>query len=86
MLLDQDRRFHNTQKRGAIKSELFLWKARVIPFIISKERREFYFTFFQKSLFVKGLHKTFWDTTKKRENKNLTEFLFQYIFQKSTGH
>ena len=34
---------------------------------------------------VKGLHKTFWGTRKKYENKNLTQFLFQYNFQKSTG-
>ena len=34
---------------------------------------------------LKGLHKTFWRTTKKCENKNLTWFLFQYNFQKCTG-
>ena len=28
--------------------------------------------------FYEGLHKTFWGTTKKCENKNLTQFLFQY--------
>ena len=32
-----------------------------------------------------SLHKTFWGTTKKRENKNLTQFLFQYDFQKLHG-
>ena len=31
---------------------------------------------------LKGLRKTFWDTTKKCENKNLTQFSFQYSFQK----
>ena len=30
----------------------------------------------------KGLHKTFRGTTKKCEKKNLTQFLFQYSFQK----
>ena len=34
---------------------------------------------------LKGLHKTFRGTTKKYENKNLTQFLFQYSFQKWTG-
>ena len=34
---------------------------------------------------LKGLHKTFWGTTKKCENKNLTQFSFQYNFQKWTG-
>ena len=29
--------------------------------------------------------KAFWGTTKKCENKNLTQFLFQYSFQKWTG-
>ena len=33
---------------------------------------------------LKGLHKTFWDTTKSKD-KNLTWFLFQYNFQKCTG-
>ena len=31
---------------------------------------------------LKGLHKTFRDTTKKSENQNSTKFLFQYNFQK----
>ena len=30
----------------------------------------------------KGLHKTFWGTTKKSKKKNLTKLLFQYNFQK----
>ena len=34
---------------------------------------------------AKGLYKTFWGTTKKCGNKNLTQFLFQYNFQKCTG-
>ena len=34
---------------------------------------------------LKGFHKTFCGTTKKCENKNLTWFLFQYIFHKCTG-
>ena len=34
---------------------------------------------------LKGLHKTFSDTTEKCENKNLTYFLFQCNFQKCTG-
>ena len=34
---------------------------------------------------LKGLHKTFWGTTKKCENKNFTQFLFQYEFQKCMG-
>ena len=29
--------------------------------------------------------KTFWGTTKKCENENLTQFVFQYSFQKWTG-
>ena len=33
---------------------------------------------------MKGLHETFWGTTKKCEN-NLTWFLFQYNFQKCKG-
>ena len=33
----------------------------------------------------KGFMKAFWGTTKKCENKNLTQFLFQYNFQKCTG-
>ena len=33
---------------------------------------------------LKGLHKTFWGTTKKCENKNLIWFLFQCNFQKCT--
>ena len=33
---------------------------------------------------LKGFHKTFWGTTKKCENKNLTKFLFRYSFQKWT--
>ena len=33
---------------------------------------------------LKGLHKTSWGATKKCENKNLTQFLFQYNFQKCT--
>ena len=32
-----------------------------------------------------GLHKTFWRTTKKCENKNLSKFLFYYSFLKCTG-
>ena len=36
-------------------------------------------------LTLNGLHKTFWGTTKKCENKNLTQFLFQDSFQKWTG-
>ena len=31
---------------------------------------------------LKGLHKTFWGTRKKCENKNLTLFLSQFNFQK----
>ena len=34
---------------------------------------------------LKGLHKTFWGTTKKCENKNLSWFLFYYNFLKCTG-
>ena len=34
---------------------------------------------------LKGLHETFWGTTKDCENKNFTQFLFQYNFQKWTG-
>ena len=30
---------------------------------------------------LKGLHKTFWDATKKRENKNLTYFYFNITFR-----
>ena len=33
---------------------------------------------------LKGLHKTFWGTTKKCENKDLTQFLFEDSFQKWT--
>ena len=33
----------------------------------------------------RGLHKTFWGTTKKYENKNLSPFLFYYNFLKCTG-
>ena len=32
-----------------------------------------------------GLHKTFWRTTKKCENKNVSKFLFYYSFLKCTG-
>ena len=35
--------------------------------------------------FYEGLHKTFRGTTKKCENKDLSQFLFQYSFQKRTG-
>ena len=59
MLLDQDRRFHNTQKRGAIKSELFLWKARVIPFIISKKDVSFILPFFRSHFLLKAFIKPF---------------------------
>ena len=48
-----------------------------------KIKLNFYFHTFLWCL--KGLHKTFWGTTKKCENKNLTQFLFQYSFQKWTG-
>ena len=34
---------------------------------------------------LKGLDKTFWDTTKKCENKNVGQFLFKYNFLKCTG-
>ena len=34
---------------------------------------------------LNGLHKAFWGTTKKCENKNLTSFLFQCNFQKCIG-
>ena len=34
---------------------------------------------------LKGLHNTFWGTTKKCENKNLSKFLFQYIFLDGKG-
>ena len=34
---------------------------------------------------LKDLHKTFWGTTKECQNENLTEFLFQYNFQKCKG-
>ena len=34
---------------------------------------------------LKGLHKTFWGTAKKCDNKTLTWFLFQYNFQRCTG-
>ena len=34
---------------------------------------------------LEGLHKPFWGTTKKCQNKNLTQFLSQYSFQKWTG-
>ena len=34
---------------------------------------------------LKGLHKTFWGSTKKCENKNLNYFLFKYNFYKCTG-
>ena len=92
MLLDQDRRFHNTQKRGAIKSELFLWKARVIPFIISKERREFYFTFFFRSQFLlralvsefrKSLRKLFPIQPTLREKYPNTKFFLVRTFPHS---
>ena len=39
----------------------------------------------QKVLWIKTFIKIFWGTTKKRENKNLTLFLFQYNYQKCTG-
>ena len=35
---------------------------------------------------LKDLHKTFWGTTKKRENKILTSFLFQFQKQLSEMH
>ena len=34
---------------------------------------------------LKGLHKTFWSTTKKCENKNVSLFLFQYNILKCTA-
>ena len=34
---------------------------------------------------LKDLHKTFLGAKQKCQNKNLTEFLFQYNFQKCTG-
>ena len=55
----------------------------VIPYRPNTTRRE------KNELnFYEGLHKTFWGTTKKCENKNLTFFkkiLFQYNSQKCTG-
>ena len=57
------------------------------PGLREKIQLKFFFHTSLRSLkrFYEGLHKTFWDTTKKCENKNLTEFLFQYNFRKCTG-
>ena len=59
------------------------WIKRPNPGQSEKTKSNFYF---HTSLWcLKGLHESFRGTTKKCENKNLTQFLFQYSFQKWTG-
>ena len=65
---------------------MFLSLSVPIPDETEKINLNFYFhhTLWYLKRFYEG-HKTFWGTTKKCENKNLSYFLFKHNFLKCTG-